>query len=400
MHKRTVQLPKGFSAAGVHAGLKKNGKLDMALLFSSFPAATAGMVTTNRVKAAPARHTEQRLNEKQPIQAILINASNANCLTGTRGMQDVLSGVQWVSQQLGIPSKSILFHSTGVIGVPLPMKQIFQGIKLLTTSLSPAGGFAAAHAILTTDQKAKIQSKVVNIHGTQVKFLGIAKGSGMIHPAMATMLVYLMTDLNIQQALWRQIIHEAIEKSFHCITVDGDTSTNDTVIGLANGASGNTRIVSSKDSDLFKVRSAVENICLELARDIIRDAEGATKFITIKIQKAKTPAQARQAGMAVAQSLLVKTTLFGGDPNWGRILAAVGYSGADIQEMQTKVRIEKYLVFNGGKPVRWEREKLRKLFSKKEITIEIQLNLGVGQAEIYTCDLGTNYIEINGRYTT
>lgn len=399
MKQPHLPLPLGFLASGVHGGLKKNGQLDMALICSNLPATAAGMVTTNRVKAACARHTEKALKSGQALQAVVINTTNANALTGRQGEKDVQTTVKTAAQYLGLPEKAVLAHSTGVIGVPLPMSKILSGVRQCVLGPSRNGAMDAANAILTTDTFPKTSAKPFEFEGKHAWITGLAKGSGMIHPNMATMLVYLLTDAGISRALLKRALHEAVELSFHRITVDGDVSTNDSVVLLANGACGNKPLAKANQSYQNFVK-ALSQVCLELAQAVVRDGEGATKFITVKVEGAKSDKDALQAAMAIAKSPLVKTAIFGADPNWGRVLAAVGYSGIDVNEWKASVVIGGYRLYDCGKKVTWSRDKLKKILSHKDVFITVKLGMGKGKTTVYTCDLTDGYININGRYTT
>ncbi|HEY5038501.1 MAG TPA: bifunctional glutamate N-acetyltransferase/amino-acid acetyltransferase ArgJ [bacterium] len=399
MTQSNLPLPLGFLASGVCAGLKKNNKLDMALICSVLPAATVGVVTTNRVKAAPTRHTEKSLKVGNPIQAILVNTRFANALTGRQGEKDVQTTVRVLARLLGLSEKVVLAHSTGTIGVPLPMPKILAGARQAVLRLSRNGGMDAANAILTTDTFHKVSAKPLWVGGKSAWLTGIAKGSGMIHPNMATMLVYLLTDVNLSRSLLNQALKEAVGESFHKITVDGDVSTNDSVLLLANGACGNKPLTPS-NKDYREFVKALKEVCLDLAKLVIRDGEGATKFVSITVEGAKSDRDAGLAAMAVAKSPLVKTALFGADPNWGRVLAAVGYSGAEVSEWKTSVVIGGYRLYDGGKKLSWSREKLKKILSQRDIQITVNLRMGKSKTTVYTCDLSDGYIDINGRYTT
>ena len=394
-----LPLPLGYLVSGVHAGLKNNNKLDMALFCSKFPATTVGMVTTNKVKAAPAKHTEKALKAGTKVQAIVVNTKNANALTGKQGEKDVQKTISTTAKLLNIPSNSVLAHSTGVIGVPMKMSKILGGVRQAVLRLSRMGGMEAANGILTTDTFPKYSARPLWIGGKNAWLTGFAKGSGMIHPNMATMLVYLLTDVAISRSLLSEALKEATEPSFHRITVDGDVSTNDSVLLLANGACGN-KPITTKGADYQVFLKALKEVCLDLAKAVVRDGEGATKLVSITIKNAKTPKDAYLAAMSVAKSPLVKTAIFGADPNWGRVLAAVGYSGAAVDEFRTSVVIGGYLLYNGGKKVSWSREKLKKILSEKNVDIVVDLRLGKAQDTVFTCDLTDGYIDINGRYTT
>lgn len=394
-----LPLPLGYLVSGVHAGLKNNQKLDMALFCSKFPATTVGLVTTNKVKAAPAKHTEKALKTGAKIQAVVVNTKNANALTGKKGEKDVRATTVLTAKLLNVSPDSVLAHSTGVIGVPLPMPKILAGVRQAVLKLSRMGGRDAALAILTTDTFPKYSARPLWIGGKNAWLTGFAKGSGMIHPNMATMLVYLLTDVAISRSLLKEALREATESSFHRITVDGDVSTNDSVLLLANGACAN-KAITSKNQDYQVFLKALKDVCLDLAKAIVRDGEGATKLVSITVKGAKTPKDAYLAAMSVAKSPLVKTAIFGADPNWGRVLAAVGYSGAMVDEFKVSVVIGGYLLYNGGKKVSWSREKLKKILSEKNVDIVVDLGLGKAKDTVYTCDLTDGYIDINGRYTT
>ena len=394
-----LPLPLGYLVSGVHAGLKSNQKLDMALFCSKFPATTVGMVTTNKVKAAPAKYTEKALKAGAKIQAVVVNTRNANALTGKQGEKDVLKTISTAAKLLNISQGSVLAHSTGVIGVPLPMPKVLGGVRQAVLRLSRMGGMDAANAILTTDTFPKYSARPLWIGGKNAWLTGFAKGSGMIHPNMATMLVYLLTDVAISRPLLKEALREAAEPSFHRITVDGDVSTNDSVLLMANDACGN-KPLTTKGEDYQVFVKALKDICLDLAKAVVRDGEGATKLVSITIKSAKTPKDAYLAAMSVAKSPLVKTAIFGADPNWGRVLAAVGYSGAAVDEFKVSVTIGGYLLYNGGKKVSWSREKLKKILSEKNVDIVVDLKLGKAKDTVYTCDLTDGYIDINGSYTT
>jgi glutamate N-acetyltransferase/amino-acid N-acetyltransferase len=375
--------------------LKKNHKPDMALFCSQLPATAAGLVTTNRVKAASARHTEKSLKAGNKIQAIVVNTTNANALTGRQGEKDVLKTVETLAGLLGVKSNAVLAHSTGVIGIPLPMPKILAGGRQAVLRLSRSGGMDAAQAILTTDTFAKVCARPLFVEGKNVWLTGFAKGSGMIHPNMGTMLVYLLTDLAISRTLLNEALKEAVGESFHRITVDGDVSTNDAVVLLANGACGN-KVLTTKGAGYGAFVKVLKEVCLELAKAVVRDGEGATKFVSVTVQGAKSDQEAYQAAMTIAKSPLVKTAIFGADPNWGRVLMAVGYSGAAVSEYKVSVVIGGYKLYDGGKKVIWSREKLKKILSEKNVNIVVDLKLGKGKTTVYTCDLTDGYIDING----
>jgi len=396
---KTIPLPLGFLASGVHAGLKKGGKLDLGLLASTLPATAAGRVTTNRVKAAPTRHTEESLKKGNRIQAVEVNTRMANALTGRQGQKDVLTTVRSTAQVLGIQPSAVLAHSTGTIGVPLPMPKVLAGVRQAALTLSRQGGAQVAQAILTTDTFPKTCARPFQVGGKNAWVTGFAKGSGMIHPNMATMLAYLLTDAGVSRPFLKKALAEAVRDSFHRITVDGDVSTNDSVLLLANGACGN-RPISSPGSDYRELVRVLKEVCLELAQLVVRDGEGATKFVSVAVKGARDDRDALKAAMAIAKSPLVKTALFGADPNWGRILAAVGYSGAQVSEWKVKVSIGGYRLYDRGGKVSWSKPRLKRILSQRDIDIEVDLRLGRGRTRVFTCDLSHGYVDINGKYTT
>jgi glutamate N-acetyltransferase/amino-acid N-acetyltransferase len=393
-----LPLPLGFKASGVHAGLKKAGKLDMGFVFSDRPAVWAGMVTKSRVKSAPSHRTEQMLRAKKPLRAIVVNTKFANGYTGKQGRKDTEDTAKWTAQKLGVAPSEVLVHSTGVLGVYLPRPKIQRGVQLGTAALSSIKGADFAQAILTTDLTLKTATRSLLIGKGMVQITGFAKGSGMIHPNMATMLAYILTDAAIAKPLLDRALKSAAEKSFNRITVDGDTSPSDSLIVMANGAANALPIKVGAD---YKVFCAVlESVCLELAQKVVRDGEGATKFVTIQVKGAKSPKDALLAAKAIAHSPLVKTALFGADPNWGRILTAVGYSGAKVDEFKIRIAIGGYVLYKGEPRKGWSRAKLKAILQKPEIDIVVDLGLGRAQETVYTCDLTDGYIDINGRYTT
>jgi glutamate N-acetyltransferase/amino-acid N-acetyltransferase len=392
-------LPLGFTASGVHAGLKRPPKLDMGFIHSHRPAVWAGVVTQNAVKSAPARRTEALLKKGKPLRAVVVNTKYANDLTGKQGRKDAEDTAVWAAKKLNHLPHEILTHSTGVIGVPLPRTKIKKGIDMGLTALSSEGAGDFAKAILTTDLVTKTSARAFFPGGKPAWMAGFAKGSGMIHPNMATMLAYILTDAAISKNLLSRALKEAVAMSFNRITVDGDTSPSDSVVVLANGASG-SKPITGGGADYRQFVKALQAVCLDLAQAVIRDGEGATKFVTVEITGAKTDEEALAAAMAVAKSPLVKTAIFGADPNWGRILTAVGYSGAAVDEFKAKVQIGGYALYDGAPKKGWSRAKLKAILQKKDIHILVNLRLGKGRSKVYTCDLTDGYIDINGRYTT
>lgn len=390
---------KGFSFSAVEAAIKKPGRLDLALIFSEVPAVTAAVYTTNRVKAAPVLLSMERTRDGRG-QALVVNSGNANACTGGQGMSDAVETAALVAEGLGIHEDLVLVASTGVIGKPLPMERLRAAVPGLVEGMSPAGLDGVARAIMTTDTFPKTESVTGEAGGKTYRIAGMAKGAGMIMPNMATMLSFLVSDAAIEPDLLRRLFREAVDSSFNVITIDGDTSTNDTALLMANGMAGNPLIrEGTPEAELFG--RLLHETLLSLARQIVRDGEGATKFVEIRVRRAVSHSDAKRAAMAVANSLLVKTAFFGQDANWGRILAAVGYSGAEIDQDLVSlyfddVRMVSDGVFAGGDAEARGTEALR----KKEFTVTVDLGLGEGAATVYTSDLSHDYVSINADYRT
>lgn len=324
--KEGISGIKGFKSSGIWSGVKKSGKKDLALIFSEVPAVSAGVFTTNKTKAAPVLIDLE--NIKNPVtRAIVINSGNANACTGKKGMENARKMVSTTASMLGVDQQEVLVSSTGVIGIQLPIKKVEKGIVNAVENLSPEGGDGAAGAIMTTDLSEKKTALKIELGGKEVKVGAIAKGSGMIHPNMATMLCYILTDAKVEKEMLQAIIEEVVEDSFNMISVDGDTSTNDSVITLANGMAGNRKI-REKDQDYYKLLEAYKGVVTLMAKEIVKDGEGATKFLEVKVVNAPTVEDARAGAKAIVSSNLVKTAFFGEDANWGRIMCALGYSGA------------------------------------------------------------------------
>jgi len=354
--KGGITAPKGFKAAGISSGVKKSGKKDLALIFSDVPASAAGMFTSNKVKAAPVL-LSQKLIKSGKSQAIIINSGNANACNGKAGMRDAQKMVDSTAKALGIPAKSVLVASTGSIGIPLPIKKIAKGITLLSKKLSYKGGKDATKAILTTDTFAKEIAIEIKIRGKSVRIAGITKGAGMINPSLvhATMLGFITTDAKIKSKLLTKALTEAVKVSFNMVTVDRDKSTNDTVFALANGESGSAEIREG-GPDYKKFFEALQYVCIYLAKEIARDGEGATKLIEVNVSGAKTLIDARRAAKIIAGSNLLKAAVFGADPNWGRIMAALGYSGAQLKLDKVGVSLGKVKVVKSGKGAKVQTE--------------------------------------------
>lgn len=394
----------GFRAAGVHAGLKKEGALDMALIVSDRPCVAAGVFTRNLVQAAPVLFDRQVLAERgDSVRAVIINARNANAVTGEQGLRDAAEMARLTAEALALPEEAGIFvMSTGVIGVPLPMETIARGIHLAVEALTPdeAAGLAAARAIMTTDTFPKLAGTTVQLGGRGVTIAGIAKGAGMIHPDMATMLSTIVTDAVIGRAALQAALQFAVERSFNCISVDGDTSTNDTVLLLANGAAGHAEIGTDGD-DFVAFRDALLVVCQELARLVARDGEGATKFVTIGVRGAASFEDARRVGRTVATSPLVKTALFGRDANWGRVLAAAGRAGVLFDPARSSLWFGELQLLRDGTPVGIDEARALEILSQPEVTITLELDPdGTGTATVWTCDFSFDYVSINAEYRT
>jgi glutamate N-acetyltransferase/amino-acid N-acetyltransferase len=390
-----ITAPQGYLASGVSAGIKKKG-LDLAVLFSSQPSSSAGVFTLNRVLAAPVVLSKENLNvSRGRSRAILINSGCANACTGERGMQDSVLSAQCLASHLNVDPSQILVASTGVIGAFLPVPKLLKGISSAVSALNSQGGTAAARAIMTTDTKEKIFAVEGRIGGKPVRIGGMAKGSGMIHPQMATMIAVLDTDVKIPSKELSSILRRVSDRTFNCLTVDGDTSTNDTVFLMANGASG-AAVADGKSRSFFE--KGLEMVCEHLAKSIAIDGEGATKFVEIVVRGASDFETARKVAKTVANSSLVKTAIYGEELNWGRILCAVGYSGAPFNPDRVVLSLNQIPIFRNGSPVASTRAKAEKAMKAHDIQIEIDLDGGRSAARVWTCDLSHEYVNINASY--
>ena len=388
----------GFLAAGIASGIKKNGAKDLGLLLSEQPCTAAGVFTKNRVKAAPVLLCQRRLRNGA-AQAVLVNSGNANACTGPAGLQDAAATCNETAALLGIAESLAIPSSTGVIGVPLPAETIKKALPRLIKSAAKSGIPAFADSILTTDTRQKIVARCAEINGEKIKICGIAKGSGMIMPQMATMLAFIITDAAIDRAVLSTLLKKASEATFNRISVDGETSTNDMVLALASGRA--KKIIRREDSAAGKQFSLMlHEVMRELALLVVRDGEGATKLITVRVKNAKTVQDARRAAFRVANSPLVKTACFGGDYNWGRIMAALGMSGAAFNPDRTDMYINKLLAVKNGQAAPGNSHTLGSSFKKERIDIDIDLQSGKKRFEVFTCDLSYDYVKINASYKT
>jgi len=394
-----ITSPQGFRAAGVKAGIKQSGKEDVAVIYSVVPAAAAAVFTTNDMAAAPVIVSREHI-KGGVLSAIVVNSGCANACTGEQGMANAQEMVKQTAELLNISPQTVLVSSTGIIGVNLPMEKVSAGIRQAVAQLSVEGYDSAMQAIMTTDTFAKTVAYEFIMGDVPVRIAGIAKGAGMIHPNMATMLGYITTDANISSALLKQALEEAVSLTFNMITVDGDTSTNDTVCVMANGQSGNSLLDSAADPQYPLFVEALQTVCRYLAQQVVRDGEGATKFLEITVKGARNFEQGKQAAMSIAKSPLVKTAFFGQDPNWGRILCAVGYSGTNTDPVRTSLSIGGVTIVKAGLGAQYDEGTLRKVMSEKDITIVVDLGLGETQATVWTCDFSYEYVKINGEYHT
>lgn len=393
-----VTFAKGFTAAGVKAGIKKSGNLDVAVIYTKTQAVVAGTFTQNKVAAAPV-YVSKEVVATGTAHAIVANAGCANACTGQQGLDDAHKMAQIAADELGVNADDVIVGSTGVIGVNLPMDKLEAGIKDAVANLSADGSDNAGRAIITTDTHSKSVTCEFELSGKTVRMGAIAKGSGMIRPNMATMLCYITTDIAIDQVLLQKAVSGCVEKSFNMISVDGDMSTNDMVIVLANGEANNAKIT-EENADYQIFFDKLMMLCTELAKQIAADGEGASKFLTINVKGAKSFADAKTVGMAIANSPLVKTAFFGEDPNWGRVICAVGYSGADMVPEKTVVKFGGITIFANGTGATYDEKALAHVMKEKDIVIDIELNMGQEDATVWSCDLSYEYVKINGEYHT
>ncbi len=388
----------GFKAAGLNCGLKAKGALDLTLVVSDRPAVAAGVFTKNRVRSPSVVWCEQTLRKNPEVRAVVVNSGNANACTGAQGTLACKEIANSLAGELKIQPRQLLIASTGVIGVPLPWEKIVSGVPALNKKLSSKGWMDAARGIMTTDLTLKTARHAFKLNGRNIVVGGFAKGSGMIHPNMATMLGFLFTNAAVDAKTLKTALRQAVDPTFNSITVDGEVSTNDCVLCLANGAAGNPPL---RKKDLPAFVEALTQVCRSLARQIIEDGEGATKFITVRVGGARSVKQARQVANSVATSSLVKTAVFGEDPNWGRIICAVGYSGVPVNQNRIDISLNGLpLVRQGEIAPGVSQPRLKSRMKKKDILIDIGLGQGRAEAEIYTCDFSYDYVRINAEYTT
>ena len=399
----SVTSPQGFVAAAVAAGIKQSGRPDLVLVAADRDCAAAGVFTRNRVAAAPVLLDRATLAAgRAALRGVLINAGNANACTGEPGLADAREMQRLAAAALGTRPEQLLVMSTGVIGVPLPMTRVAAGVAALAPLLSAGGGLAAAEAIMTTDTRPKRAAVVVDLPDGQVTIGGMAKGAGMIHPDMATLLGVLTTDAVVAPDVLDSSLREAVAASFNAISIDGDTSTNDSIVLFANGAVG---VAVADDESRARFAAALTDLCVQLAQMIVRDGEGATRFVTLVVSGAASTVDARRVADTIATSPLVKTAFAGGDPNWGRIMMAAGRSGAALDPARLALSViapgaPPLQLVRGGTPTGYAEADAAAVFAQPEFTVHLDLGLGDGAATLWTTDLSHEYVSINADYRT
>lgn len=395
----TLTTPRGFQAGATYAGLKTyaEDKLDLGILFSERPCAAAGVFTTSTVKSPTVTVNRQRLEQGIPMQGLIVNSGIANTCVGEQGFIDAEEMTALAAEKTGATAAAILVCSTGVIGVELPMSLIRSGVEQI--ALVADGGGDLAKAIMTTDTRPKAAAVSFELDGQTVHLGGIAKGSGMIHPNMATMLSFLTTDAAVERGFLQRALAAAADDTYNMLTVDGDSSTNDTVLLLANGAAGTAELREGTDAAAV-FTGALQELCVYLTRELARDGEGASHLIMVEVDGAADTADARLAAKTIAGSSLVKSAVYGADPNWGRVLAALGRSGAAAAEEKIDLFVNGVCIMEAGKPVPFHRDAVVALMKRPEVTFRLQLNLGSGAATAWGCDLTEEYVIINSAYTT
>ena len=397
-----VVAPKGFKAGSVHCGLKRSAKKhDIGVIFSERPCKAAALFTTNQIVAAPIKYN-RKIIKNGSAQAIVVNSGNANACTGRRGDKDSETMAQMTAKHLNISPDEVIVASTGVIGHPLPMKRIQKGIDMAfaRTGNQRTNAINIAKAIMTTDIVPKHTAVKTRIDNKEVTIGAIAKGSGMIAPNMATMFCFITTDASVSLGTLKSCIKKSVENSFNRITVDGHMSTSDIVAILANGMAGNRSITPSNANDVSLFQKALDYVTLSMAKAIVKDGEGATKFIQVDVKEAGSISDAKKIARAIAGSPLVKTALNGEDPNWGRIVSAAGYAGIALDEFRIKLSINEIIIFKNGLPVTPIPRKLLNEMKKDEINIQLHLGKGNKSATLWTCDLSKEYVKINAEYHT
>ena len=403
-----VTAPKGFKAGGIAAGLKPSGSLDLALIVSETDAIAAGVFTTSHVRAACVDYCRQRLEAKSTARAILINAGQANACTGNQGWVDAVDSADAVAQALKIPVESVLLASTGVIGQRISMESLKAGVPRLVEVLSPEGANIAAKTILTTDLVPKSIALETMMGDRPVRIGGMAKGSGMIQPNMATMLAFVTCDATVSPPLWQDMLRRAANRSFNQVTVDGDTSTNDSLIALANGES-RTPAITDAGPEAKKLEAMLTEVCMRLAKAVARDGEGATCLIEVAVAGASTDAAARQVALAIAGSSLFKAAIFGRDPNWGRIAMAAGKAGVSFDQSDLRIQLGDFVLLEHGQPLPFDRAAASNYMKQAAageylktdtVAVSVSIGNGPGTGAAWGCDLSYDYVKINAEYTT
>ncbi len=427
-----ITAPKGYRAAGIKAGLKPSGLPDLALILSDVDAIYSGVFTTSQVRAACVDYCKERLQARQNARAVLCNAGQANAATGEQGMRDAVESAQILAKELNISPESILLASTGVIGQRIKMDAMRSGIPNLVAALSETGSDAAAGAIITTDLVKKTIALETTIGDRAVRVGGIAKGSGMIHPNMATLLAFVTCDAAVSPHLWQQMLSRAADRSFNSITVDGDTSTNDSLIALANGQS-RTPAITEMGAEAEKLEAMLTAVCQHLAKAIARDGEGATCLIEVQVTGATDEHAARQVAKTIAGSSLVKSAIFGRDPNWGRIAAAAGRADVVFEQENLRIKMGNFLLMENGQPLQFDRAGASAYLKQtaanssilgnvtatnmsndlavdrnsvppqrvdNPVIIQVSIGNGQGAGQAWGCDLSYDYVKINAEYTT
>ena len=392
----SVTSPRGFTAAAVAAEIKYTGRTDLAIVYSKVPAQAAAVYTLNRFKAAPLRVTEENISNGV-AQAIVVNSGIANAGMGAEGMRLAREMSDCAAEALDIAKDDVIVASTGVIGMPLPMDRVKAGVQKAAKALYPDGGHDAAKAIMTTDTVCKEMAVQLRIDGKLVTIGAMAKGSGMIHPNMATMLGFITTDVNIDNKALQAAFKANIDDSFNMVSVDGDTSTNDMVVILANGQAGNT-LLTEESPDFPAFKQALREICIEMAQKIAGDGEGATKLVECTVTGAATKEDARLAAKAIIASSLVKTAIYGNDANWGRIACAAGYSGAQFDPDKVNIFIGDVQVAQNGMGLEFDEAKATETLKQKKVNILVKFNIGIEEATAWGCDLTYDYVSINADY--
>ena len=402
----SITSPLGFEASGEKCGLKQGDVLDCALIYSARPMTVAAAFTANTFCAAPVVLGKRTIQNGKSVHAVFVNSGNANACTGEQGLSDATKTAGFTAQELGCDRSQVMVSSTGRIGVPLPMKKILDGIERCVKAKHADGGMAAAEAIMTTDTRPKSHAvRFTTVGGREIVVGGMAKGAGMIAPKLkpvvphATMLAYVTTDAVVDKSYLQFCLNRALPESFNRITVDGDTSTNDTVLLLANGAAEN-EIIRADSPDAQAFANAVTSVMAMLARDIVLDAEGATKFVRVIVSGAKNEDEAHRCAISIAESPLCKTAWFGGDPNWGRVLAAAGYAEVEIATDQVALDYDDVPVVRNGMDAGVPEAEQEAVLKKDEFTVRLNLATGTAETEVWTCDMSYEYIKINADYHT